>query len=245
MLDKFLMVKDNMFVFTGYELDLYIPQSYFDTKMASYHGNVVNSFGVLHYKVRDKTGKILEKGFTNMPVPIAFQLSDIDTVDENILGTTDGEITRYNVIKYLNGQSICPNIISESSKHVEAFVKLILNGKLDPNIPYDKVIYIWLKNMEYGGKDLKVPLVILELIISKVYRYKKNPDKTFAKVIGKDPKTSPTAYTCFNARTIAAHNSTFSAMTFEDMDSMITTSLNSNNYNKTEEESPIEKIIKM
>ena len=46
-------------------------------------------------------------------------------------------------------------------------------------------------------------------------------------------------------RQICQYTSTFTAVTFEDLDSMVTTSLNRERENIPETESPIEKIIKM
>ena len=74
--------------------------------------------------------------------------------------------------------------------------------------------------------NLGVPSVIIELILSAAYRYKKDPTKKFSHVIGKDLNVSQFDYTMNNVRQICQYTSTFTALTFEDMDSMVTTSLN-------------------
>jgi hypothetical protein len=63
-------------------------------------------------------------------------------------------------------------------------------------------------------------------------------------VIGKDISVSPYDYSMANIRKICQYGSTFTAMTFEDINSMITVSVNRTREKKNEMESPIEKIIK-
>lgn len=97
-----------------------------------------------------------------------------------------------------------------------------------------------------NGVHLGVPSVIEELILSATYRDKNDLTKKFSNTIGKDPtKVSQFDYKMVSVRQICQFTSTFTGITFEDIDSMITSSLN-RARNKTEEKpSPIEKIIKM
>ena len=53
-----------------------------------------------------------------------------------------------------------------------------------------------------------------------------------------------TDYATSNMREICAQNSTFAAITYEDMDSMLITSLNRSKLKKAQVESPLERIIK-
>ena len=52
-------------------------------------------------------------------------------------------------------------------------------------------------------------------------------------------------YQTASIRQICQYTSTFTALTFEDIDSMITTSLNRSRNKGNEVDSPIERIIKM
>ena len=90
-----------------------------------------------------------------------------------------------------------------------------------------------------------VPSVILELILSVAYRDKKDPTKRFAVALAKNPNLTDYDYKMASIRQICQYTSTFTALTFEDFDSMLTTSLNRTRLHKQEVDSPLEQIIKM
>ena len=87
--------------------------------------------------------------------------------------------------------------------------------------------------------------VIEELILAVAYRYKKDPSRKFAQVAGKDDNVSMFDYVMNNIRAICQYTSTFTGLTFEDMDSMITTSLNRTKTKGNESSSPLEDLIKL
>jgi hypothetical protein len=112
-------------------------------------------------------------------------------------------------------------------------------------VPYEKSLQIWQKNQELNSANLGVPSVIEELILSVMYRDKNDPGTKFSHVIGKDVNVSQYDYVMNNIRQICQYTSTFTALTFEDIDSMITTSLNRTRTNGHEAYSPIESLIKL
>ena len=87
--------------------------------------------------------------------------------------------------------------------------------------------------------------MIEELILSVVYRDKNNPALKFCTNASKDLSITEYDYLTASIRQICQYASTFTALWFEDFDSMVTTSLNRTSENKSEMESPLEKIIKM
>ena len=120
------------------------------------------------------------------------------------------------VLKYFKGNKVMNSTVIQDSENAEMYLKFI------------------------------VPSVIEELILSATYRDKNDLTKKFSNTIGKDPtNVSQFDYKMVSVRQICQFTSTFTGVTFEDIDSMITSSLN-RARNKTEEKpSPIEKIIKM
>jgi hypothetical protein len=181
----------------------------------------------------------------NAPTMIYIYPTDIESKQLQLIEGADGQLETYQVCKFYKGGKIMPNKIPQDSANIELFIGLLFSGNVPPTIPYGQVVQIWHKNLQLNGQKLGVTSTILEIIISEIYRNKKKPEETFAKTIGKDPSVSEYAYSTANIREICARNSTFAALTFEDLDSMITSSLNINKYNKQETQSPIEKIIKM
>jgi hypothetical protein len=181
------------------------------------------------------------KNTLNLPTTIILHFSDIYKATVNLY---DDEPISYRVLKYYNNDIVMSNVVQKDSTNAEVFFGLMSSGKIK-NIPYDKLLQIWQKNLDLNGVNLGVPSSILELIMAEIYRNPKNPNEKFSKFINNNPNASKTDYRASNIREICSRNSTFTALTFEDFDTMMTASLNMNKYNKKQVESPIEKVIKM
>lgn len=241
-LNMFLRDDGENIIFTGHKLEIYIPESYTNSGIAVIEGNVFKTFGILPCRVFDKNDKVIGEYTLNIPVNIELYFSNYEV--KKISFNNDPEPTNHAVIEYLNQDKIMSSFITQTSTNAEMFMKLMCAGKIT-GIPYDKIVIAWLKNMELSGVNFGVGMIIYEIIISEIYRNKKNPDEKFSHYIGRNKNGSMMDYRASNLREICSRNSTFSALTFEDFDTMVTTSLNRTQYNKKQVESPIEKIIKM
>jgi hypothetical protein len=241
------MVRDDgeNIIFTGEYMEAYIPNFYFEGKLAEDYGQSIRVFGLFNVRVFSK-GKPMKLETFNVPTMIYMHPSEMEKrKDLQLIPGDDNDVETYMVAKFYTGNIIMPNSIPQDASNVELFLDVLTRGKVPKTIPYSQVLQVWQKNLALNGVKLGVTSTVLEIIISEIYRNKKKPEETFSKIIGKDPKTSEFAYRTANIREICARNSTFAALTFEDMDQMITSSLNINKYNKQESSSPIEKIIKM
>ena len=244
MLKTFLKDNGESIVFTGYYMEIYIPENYFSIGLAEIEGTAIKTFGLLNCIVKDKNDKIVAKSMMNLPTTIVLHFNDIYKTKINLYNDKNTEPESYRVLKYYNNDIIMANVVQKDSTSAESFVKLVFGGKLT-NIPYDKILSIWQKNLDLNGVNLGVPSSILELILAEIYRNPTNPNEKFSKYINANPTASKTYYRASNIREICSRNSTFAALTFEDFDTMMTASLNMNKYNKKQVESPIEKVIKM
>lgn len=243
MLRNFIKDDGENIVFTGNYLEMYIPDSYFEGKLAEEFGNSIRVFGLFNIRVFDEKNKPMKLETLNVPTMIYIHPSEVEKKELQLID--DGEVEKYRVAKFYKGNIIMQNSVPQDASNVELFLKILTTGKVPKTIPYSQVLKIWQRNLDLNGVKLGVTSTILEIIIAEIYRNKKKPEERFAKLIGKDPSVSEYAYRTANIREICARNSTFAALTFEDMDQMIISSLNINKYNKEESESPIEKIIKM
>ena len=244
MLKNFLKDDGENIIFTGYYMEIYIPETYFSTKMAEIEGTLVKTFGLLTCIVKDKNDKVIVNSTMNMPTTIILHFNDIYRTKTNLYNYESSEPDSYRVLKYYTNNVVMSNVVQKDSSNAELFMKLICAGKIK-NVPYDKIIDIWQKNLDLNGVNLGVPSSILELIVAEIYRNPKNPNEKFSKYINNNPSASKIFYRASNIREICSRNSTFTALTFEDFDTMMTASLNMNKYNKKQVESPIEKVIKM
>ena len=244
MLSNFLKDDGDNIIFTGHYMEIYVPESYFATKLAEIEGSVINVFGVLECAVFDSKDKKIIQETLNLPTTIVLHFNDMYISKLNLYPKLDNsEPMNYHVLKFYKNNIVMSNVIQRDSTNVELFVNLICGGKIK-GIPYDKILTVWQKNLELNNVNLGVPSSILEIIISEIYRNAKNPNEKFSKYIQKNPKDMYN-YRASNIREICSRNSTFSALTFEDFDMMLTSSLNMTNYNKKQVDSPIEQVIKM
>lgn len=245
MLKSFLKDDGENIIFTGNYMEMYIPEVYFEGRLAEDYGSSLSVFGLCNVRVFSDTGKPFKLETFNVPSMITIHPSETERKELQLVDGNEMDVQPYRVAKFYKGNVLMKNSIPQDASNVELFLDVLFRGKIPKTIPYSQVLQIWQKNLELNGVKLGVTATILEIIISEIYRNSKKPEETFAKVIGKDPTVSEYAYRTANIREICARNSTFAALTFEDMDAMITTSLNINKYNKQESDSPIEKIIKM
>jgi len=225
--------------------EFYIPMDYFDESMkfAEDMGQTIKVMGVFDISIfmsdDDKRDELFK-----IPTMINLFVHDQETRVVNIPG--HNEAIQCKVLKYVQGNKIMSDRIIEDSQNALQFAQFVTKGKLPVNIPYSQSINLWRKNLELNSTHLGVPSVILEMILSGAYRYKNDPTIKFAKIIGKDESgVSEHDYIMASLRRICQYNSTFTAMTYEDIDSMITSSLNRTREKKQEVPSPIEGIIKM
>lgn len=236
---------DNMYIYAHTSsIEFYIPMSYFDdkSKFAENKKDTINVLGVFDVGIFDN-GKLIDMKVLNLPTWI--EIFANNTEERDVKLPNDETATRCLVVTYNNGEKIMYSSVIEDSTNVESFYNFILKGKIPNIVPYEKSILILKKNLELNNVSLGVPDVVHELILSVSYRYKEDPSKKFAHVIGADPAISQYDYVMNNIRQICQYASTFTALTFEDIDSMVTTSLNRTRNNGQEAFSPIEDLLKM
>lgn len=242
-LSLFLKEDKGYIVSTAYLIEIYIPEKYFDLKLAESIGTNIETVGLLNIRVFDEKEKMLVDEILNLPTNISISPTNIVTKDINMLGNEYDEIQRYKVAQFFKGDKIMPVTIPQNSAAVSSFLNMVLSKKISKSVSYDKLLEVWLKNLDLNGLSLNVPPVVMEFVLAEMNR---GPDgDKFSKSVAKNPKISRHAYTPANITEVCARNSTFAAITYRDMDAMITASLNMKNYNKKQVESPIEKIIKM
>lgn len=224
--------------------EFYIPKYYFDERpvYAEEYGNKINVLGVFDVGIFEG-GKIKEMRVLNIPSYIEIEATDIE--ERNVSLPGDENKTLCKVVKYQKGHKIMPSSIIQDSDNVQMYLRFVTSGKIPSIVPYEKSLQIWRKNQELNSTNLGVPSVIEELILSVAYRSKEDQSKKFAHVIGKDLNVSQFDYVMNNIRQICQYTSTFTALTFEDMDTMVTTSVNRTRGKIPETKSPVEDLIKL
>lgn len=224
--------------------EFYLPQSYFEgmSGFSEDLGQMIRGLGVFVIGFFEN-GKLKE--YKTMAIPTTTEVY-VNDYENRMVDLPGSGPTMCKVLKFFEGDKVMNSTTIDDSSNAELYLKFVTQGKVPKTIPYDKALMLWRRNQEMNGVHLGVPAVIEELILSVSYRDKNNPGRKFSHVIGKDPENvSPFDYTMASIRQICQYTSTFTALTFEDMDSMITTSLNRTREHNPEAASPIESLIKM
>ena len=221
--------------------EFYIPMYYFDTtsKFAEDLNDKIRVLGVFNVGIFTN-GKLSKMEILNLPTMITIFVHDSEVREVKL---SNNETVPCKVVKYLKGSKVMASRILEDDDNAKRFLQLITSGKLPTIIPYSKLLKVWRKNQKLTGVNFGVSSFYNELVLSTQCRNPKNISEKFSK-IASDPGVGDYDYVLASARQIAQYNSTFTALTFEDMDSMITTSLNKSRNKEKERPSPIEQIIK-
>lgn len=225
-------------------IEIYIPMSFFGKTgaLATDNGDTITTIGSLPVGIFEN-GKFKEYRTLQLGEMINLFVYDSDTRQMQLPGQLAEEPVR--ILKYFKGDEVMQNYIVQDSLNCQRFLELELKGKLPNTLPYDKIPEIWDKNLVTNKTGLGIPAVNRELIISVQYRDNKQPSRTFAQRLNSDPKATMFDYVVANIRETCRYTSTFAGMTYEDFDSMVTSSLKRTKDHQEEPESPLEKIIKL
>lgn len=221
--------------------EFYIPMIYFDEtkQFATDYSSYIKTLGLFNVGIF-ANGKFKEMKTLNLPTII-----DINVYDSEIREVTlsNGEKTPCKVVKYLQNAKIMKDSIFQDDEPVKAYLNYILAGKIPTIIPYSKQLRVWKKNQDLNGVNFGLSSIYLELVLSVVNRNPNDLSQKFSQTYGENG-VGDYDYKYASVRQICQYNSTFTALTFEDIDSMITSSLNKSRNKIKERESPIEQIIK-
>lgn len=242
-IQSLLKASGDIYEFIGEELRLYIPESYFEKRLAADHGKYVSVFGLLDIETF-KGGKSLGKDILNLPTMIEIFPTSMEPETLTLTGKEEDK-EKYYVAKFIGGDKFTNIALRQDSSNVELFLKLMTSGKVPKSVPYNKLLEVWQRNLSLNNVNLGVPSTVLEVIIREIYRDPKKPEYTFSKAYNDNPKIDQLNYYTANIREVCARNSVFAATTFEDFDQMANSSINITSYKKSQTVSPIEKIIKM
>lgn len=241
---SFFEEKDRAIIFTGKRMEVYIPEYYFEKGVAYNIGTHFKTLGVLNFRVfMDIDGTKPDKIKTlNIPTSIytypsgGFENQTIDLVGK-------GE-EKYVVLTYYNGDKLCDTETPALLDNFRVFLDIFIGGKLPGTIPYNKVMEIWSKNFILNGINFNIPDVVKEIIVYKIYRWKKDPTIPFGAALAKNPNLSQYDYITIGAREITRMDSAYAGFVFEDFDTSVGSAILTTKSGRKEVESPIEEILK-
>ena len=124
---------------------------------------------------------------------------------------------------------------------VYSFLTMATGGKIPDTVPYSQRVQLLFDNLDLNGTNLKLPFTLIEIMISELARDSKDLAVPFRiqAAAGKE-----FGYEQISVKELAMNNSTFSALTFEDLNHAIINSVNKTITNSPERDTPVETVVK-
>lgn len=244
---------ENGYIYTNASyIEFYIPVYYFDpnTRFATRSSDKITTLGLFNVGIFENS-KLKELRVLNLPATITI-FANPHITETRMVKLINGDEEKCVVIKYVKNSKVMLSTFFKDDGNAKMFMKYILAGNLPKVIPYSKLPEVWQKNQAISGVGFGLPSLFLELLLAAVCRNPDKPEEKYSNYINekfkspsdKNKKEFQFSYSSATIREICRYNSTFTAITFQDMDSMITASLNRSRKNAPEKHSPLEQIIK-
>ena len=242
--EKYFKVDGDNIVFIGPYMEAYIPNYFFTKGLAQEIGDAIKTMGIFNIKTFNDADKKSANPIRMLNVPIELMTypTSYEPVQLDLHGTGESDI--YVLMKYYSGDIFIPRAIPKNLKAFENFLDILTLGKIPHSVSYEDIFDIWENNRVLANVNFDVSDTIYEIVISEIYRSRKNPSEKFGSVLAKNPKHSPFDYLTASPRQITKLNSTFTGMIFENIDEMLSASVTRSKKGTPENESPMEKIMK-
>jgi hypothetical protein len=240
----FKQVKDTLFLDVPYA-EVYLLNDYFDNKIASIEGNSVItlglfSFGTFPNDLAKESDRVLRQLI--LPTSVQISFSRMYRAEKQLKKELEPE--SYTVLCLEKGDVFLNDInCIINTENAMKFINLLHGGKLPKDIPYDKILATYQEALSLNGASIDVPSLVLEFIISELYRSKVSFDRPFRMDAGKG-KSSMYEYKATSIKNLPSFNSTFTALSFEDINQSIVSSVERTRTGSDENISPVEKTIK-
>jgi len=239
-LDKNYFKQDgSSIILDTFKCEIFVPDAYFDSKLAVQDGEIYNLFFIVKYKLYHSENDSGRKNYGDFLFPsiVTTKPDDVRVEELDIYG----DMERFHVFTYYKGSPIINNrFIVKSSIMVERFVNLRNDGKI--RVFYGKLPEIENKVQKIHDTKLGVPQYIQQLTISEVYRDSTDYSRPARLVMTSSDKDN-TKVKALNMRENSAFTSTLAGINFEDVKAMLTVADNRDDKD-SKVISPIEKVIK-
>lgn len=232
-----LRIKDNKILYNGVKMEAFIPSDFFKRNFIEEIGTSYFLFGIFetfHYeKEDDDRSKAMRAAFQ---YPLKFYTyPDSNHIEKIDIGYGEDN---YTILTYYRNSVLFDNVdLIKNADNVEYFTDLLMKGKMDM-MEYSDIARMFQLCKHYNGIDLAVPACYEEVVISEFYRDPKDITRS-ARFVADENNFYARG---INEREKVSFTSTFSALTFEDKMSMLTSSINAKNENRKEVISDMEKV---
>ena len=236
---NFLRLEGERLIFNKDDAELvaYIPEKFFNRKLAEIEGDYINLIGIFVYTVQDlKTGKNIGLHNFLYPTTITTRPGDVEKA-KNIRLIKDSDPEEYRILRYRKD-----DIVINSTKtvqhisNVEKVLKLLfILGAIPNTIPYDIIGDILFESMDIYGGSFNICAQVMGIVVSEVCRAKNNVNLPYR--LG--GSTDPHDYKSMALKNVSQLTSPYTALISDDFDESILYAMMNENPKPT----PLEKIL--
>lgn len=234
---KFIREKDGGYAFNSEgTFVFYVPEKFFETKLAIFNGEFISLFGICSYAILDKNDKPTS-GLHNFNFPAMFvtKPDDIEII-KNVKLTKNTDAQDYRVLKYhKDSMIVVSSEVVVDGGNLDTWYRALQYGNIPNTIPYDRLQEFFLRNIELTENNYDVSLQLIGIVVSECARSSSDPSVPFRLSGSKDM----TDYRMVNIRDIPREVSPFTALTSETWDKAVISSMIVGDNG----ESPLEKIM--
>lgn len=226
--DKILFNSDGTFIF-------YVPERFFNKKIAITNGEYIDVMGILNYTIEDKNGKNNGLHRTKFESVFSTKPSSVEKV-KSIRITKNSNTEDYRILKYKKDDEIISSTkVLQVIEPAEMFFKMFLYADIPTFIPYNEGHKLFKDNINVSGNDYGFNMQLFGILWSEACRSRTDIKKLFRHT----DMTDMTNYQMIPIRDMPKNISPFTSITSENFDDAVVHAIN----NKNVSFSPLERLI--
>lgn len=230
---------DGSVILNAAKIAFYVPASNFVAELSTEIGNTVKTIATLFVDVWPTETSEPELFRIDIPVQISVMFSEKNQVTEDFDGT--GTV-KYNVYYAIRNEVVFPSKIHvQSIESAKLFINALNGAKLSTDIEYNSILDAYKENARLNGVKFGVPSILIEAMISEMTRDKDDITIPFRIKAGSTGQQK--GYQFAKIKNLAQVTSVFAALSFENMNMSIISSVNLTRSGRKQVVQPIEKVI--
>lgn len=247
MTNPFKTEKNKIFL-TAYAMEIYLPYDYLTsgyraTPCYSLIGEKVRFYGVGNFRVFSSASEMDQPLKVNcyplvVPTMLTSEPFEIDTREVQFI--PNGIVRKCIVLTYHKDDIVVSNTTCiKSLNNVMITLARLDGGKLD-NIPPELAISAVTEAERLNGVNLKMPSEETEMYISERYRNPNNRNQKYRF----SEKQNNDKVVSYNMREEAMQTTTYQAITHEDINNSLITSINRKKSGIIDDPTPMERVVR-
>ena len=161
------------------ELYFYIPEKYFDLKVAEYQGDCISLLGIFSYALKENNKMSTLRQF-NYPTRFVTKPYKVEKL-KSVKLIKESKPEDYRVLCYKKDDVVIVDIhVPVDMDNAEDLINLfIIGGHISNTIPYDKIQNYFIDNISYNDNDYGISLQLFGIVIGELCRSTKDISKPF------------------------------------------------------------------